>query len=201
MKKEIKDTLLNSLLDDPDNLPIEDGSLLVPEKSIDIKPFELEVKQQKSANKARRLVTTMLKLLSEDDVLEKSDYLKAKRRIDAMSLYQIFMSIEELEHVLQRLMDEIDNGNTNSRIFEVFGNLQRTKLDMIKEGSLFIMQMEDSVKRLTLEQKNKMPLTETSTTSAEKGFAFRGQKSLMQIIQQSNKPAENLNKNTDVDEA
>jgi hypothetical protein len=193
MKKEIKDTLLNSLLDDPYNLPIEDGSLLVPEKNIDIKPFELEEKQQKSASKARRLVTTMLKLLSEDDVLEKSDYLKAKRRIDAMSLYQIFMSIEQLEHVLQRLMDEIDNGNTNSRIFEVFGNLQRTKLDMIKEGSLFIMQMEDSVKRLTLEQKNKMPISEKG--AAEDGFKFRGAKGLMQIIQQSNKPVEDAKTN------
>lgn len=189
MKKEVKETLMNSLLDDIDNLPIEDGSVLQPETTIEIIPFNLDEKQQKCGMRAKRLITSMLKLLSDADVLEKSDYLKAKKRIDIMSLYQIFLSIEQLEHVIQRLVDEVDAGNTNSRIFEVFGNLQRTKLDMIKEGALFIMQMEDNVKRLTLEQKSKMNVVNAEPNKLG-SQPYRGQRALMQQVKGELTPIE-----------
>lgn len=203
MKKEVKDNYKKSLMEflDEDSLPIEDGSVIEPEKINDSVPFDLDEKKKKSANKARKLVTSMFKLLSEDMVIERSEYLQAKKRIDAMSLYQIFMSIEQLDHVIKTLVDSIDGGNQNSRIFEVFGNLQRTKLDMIKEGALIIMQMEDSVKRLTQDFKQKLyesgAVSETKETNST---AYRGAKDLMRQIKNNSQISETNKKDTETDE-
>jgi hypothetical protein len=187
MRKEVKDNLKKSLLDfGNDDLPIEDGSILEPEKLVEIVPFNLDEKQKSTTIRARKLVTSMLKLLSDSDVLERSEYLQAKKRLDSMSLYQFLMSIEQTEHIIKILIDTIDSGNTNSRLFEVFGNLQRTKMDLIKEVGMLINNIEESVKKTTLEFKEKLQTIQTNEVVDDNKKPFRGNKDLMRLIKLEN---------------
>lgn len=187
MRKEVKDNLKKSLLDiGNDDLPIEDGSILEPEKLVEIVPFNLNENQKKSTIRARKLVSSMLKLLSDSEVLEKSEYMQAKKRLDSMSLYQFLMSIEQTEHVIKILIDTIDSGNTNSRLFEVFGNLQRTKMDLIKEVGMLIVNIEESVKKTTSEFKEKLQVFQTTVEENSNKTPFRGNKDVMRLIKLEN---------------
>lgn len=187
MKKEVRDNLKKSLLDiGNDDLPIEDGSILEPEKLVEIVPFNLDENQKKSTIRARKLVSSMLKLLSDSEVLEKSEYMQAKKRLDSMSLYQFLMSIEQTEHVIKILIDTIDSGNTNSRLFEVFGNLQRTKMDLIKEVGMLIVNIEESVKKTTMEFKEKLQVFQQTVEENTSKTPFRGNKDVMRLIKLEN---------------
>ena len=189
-KEEIKNNLKSSLkgiLGD-DDLPIEDGSLLAKgEDDIDyIEPYDTTKNLTNAKNKAKKVIKSMLKLFMSQDLIERSEFIQAKTNLDIMSITQILVSLKQIEYSINIILRDIGFGQAAPRIFEVFGQLQKTKVELIREYNLMLNQFEESMKRYKSD-------IEFSLDSAGSGpfkmntkdeNVHRGNKNLMREIQE-----------------
>jgi hypothetical protein len=185
-KEEKRQTLKDSLsgiLDD-DNLPIENGDLLPPLDVGDegyIEPYNTSGNLTKAKVKATKVITSMLRLFVSDELLTKSDFIQAKMNLDVMSISQILVSLKQIEYAIDILLRDIGFGSQQPRVFEVFGQLQKTKIELIREYNLMLINFEESMKRHKqdlefLGEGSKKYNVETDNT-------HRGNRELMKSIQ------------------
>lgn len=106
-----------------------------------------EVKS-KANNSAKKLMNSLLKFYLSEDLIQKSEYVQLKAKIDMMTLANLINQMEIAEHAITTLMRTIDAGEFTPRMFEVLGGLQKTMLDIMKHQTLHMMAAEENMKKL-----------------------------------------------------
>ena len=76
----------------------------------------------KAKNKAEKVMNTLLKLYMSDGFINKSEYIQAKVNLDSMTLGKIMNQMEVSEAAIQVLMDNIQMGDVNPKLFDALGN-------------------------------------------------------------------------------
>jgi hypothetical protein len=96
------------------------------------------------------------------------------------------------EHAIIKLLEEIDNGNTHPRTFEVLSSLQRSKMEIVKHLAQFMVIMEQNYKNLKDDyrvKKSEEPTTlqegDDYTVDNSKPAQFRGTKGIIDVIRQA----------------
>ena len=106
-----------------------------------------EVKS-KANDSAKKLMNSLLKFYLSEDLIQKSEYVQLKAKIDMMTLANLINQMEIAEHAITTLMRTIDAGEFTPRMFEVLGGLQKTMLDIMKHQTLHMMAAEENMKKL-----------------------------------------------------
>jgi hypothetical protein len=143
---------------------------------------------EKSKNQAKKSIDTLLKFYLSIDIIEKEEYIKAKRELDIQSLSALIFNMEASQHAIISMLENIDNGEVHPRMFEVLGGLQKTLLDIVKAQTLFTISTEENIKKLgreidyysSIKSTSDMPEAEISPETLQ----VRGNKDLMRSIQQ-----------------
>jgi len=160
-EKDIKDELKNSLNDLVTNsLASEDSDFPAIDEANQIEPFDFSAVSAKSKNKAQKTVLSCLKLYFDEKLIDKNEFLQAKAAIATSTLTTLFKQLKMAEHMMEKLINDIDNGNMHSRTFEVASGVQHTIIDLLKNTQLHVISMNEDMKRM----KNEIPLSETEST-------------------------------------
>lgn len=106
----------------------------------------------KAKCKAEKVMNTLLKLYMSDGFISKSEYVQAKVNLDSMTLGKIMNQMEVSEAAIQVLMDNIQMGDVNPKLFDALGNLQRTFIDLVKTQTAYIENAEIEYKKIAQEK-------------------------------------------------
>lgn len=185
-RKKLEDSLESLLNDDDLDDSIDPHDDDRPQLTPNVQHDYLKMKGN-AAEKAKKTIGALMKFYLDADIIEQDEYVKARRRIDEMTLSSLMFQLETAEQALVTLLRTIDSGELAPRMFEVLGTLQKSMLDIIKSQTMYLVAAEESVKKLSrdieifTDRKNK----KLSGGDDKKDISNinRGTKSLMEEIQ------------------
>lgn len=181
--KETLDSIMSEESLDIDSLTTADLPKL---KSSEILDFT-EAKQT-TYHDAKSLLDNMVDFYLDKNLINENDHIKYKKSIDSMNLSSMLLQLKTAQHAIIKLLEEIDMGNAQPRIFEVLAQLQSQIMQMPKDYQNYVEKMEDSYKRLKLDMDQKvyngsMVIEgETTQRSNSNGIKVRGTKGLMENL-------------------
>ena len=183
-KKKIRSTLDDLIGHDlPDEVPgLNDGPQLTP-----VKDLSKETNNQalvRASTKAKNVMGSLLKFYLSEDIIEEQEYIKAKNQLDTYALSMLIRQMENSEHAITLLMDTINEGDVAPRMFEVLSDLQRTLLDIIKSQTMYMVAVEENVKKISRDLDVYHGKSSGVNPKDEK-VSTRGTKDLMRALQDS----------------
>jgi hypothetical protein len=137
-----------------------------------------------ASERAKKTITSLMKFYLTEDIIDKDEYIQAKKKIDEMTLSSLIFQLEAGERALVTLMRTIDSGELSPRMFEVLATLQKSMLDIIKSQTMYLMAAEEGAKKLSRDVEVYKGLKRNSVAiNAESSNVNMGTKALMQSIQ------------------
>ena len=143
-----------------------------------------------SSNKAKKTITSLMKFYLDKDIIEKDEYIQAKKKIDEMTMGSLIYQLQAGERALTTLLEAIEDGEVAPRMFEVLATLQKSMLDIIKSQTMYLMAAEEGAKRIARDieiykKRDDVREIEASTPSGRTSNdnVQRGTKDIMRMIQ------------------
>lgn len=125
-------------------------------------PLDFESMNNNFSKQAKDITNSMLQFYVDLGVIDKVDYLKQKQILDNTNIQNIFFQLKTIRMALEKIAEEINQGNTHPRLFEVFGQLQDKLTMVIKTQANYILFLEDTYKKMNQD------LTQQGTQSGSK---------------------------------
>lgn len=184
IRRELDDLIGDGALDvesDPSDLPIS-------AKPTDLAPLVNYTELKGTATKqAQKTITSLMKFYLDADIIEKDEYIQAKKQMDEMTMSSLIYQLQAGERALTTLLETIDSGELAPRMFEVLATLQKSMLDIIKSQTMYLMAAEESNKRIARDleiyqqRANQSAIEEAGGDAGNKNIQ-RGTKDLMAAI-------------------
>lgn len=193
VQENIKNTLDQILMDEGLDDDAFAPSDLPRMKTTDIMDFSTA--KSEVGTDARMLMGSIVDFYLKENLIEKSDYVLYKQKIDAMNISSMMLQLRTAQHAITKLLEEIDLGNANPRMFEVLAQLQSQIMQMPKDYQAYMNKMEESYVRLRTEgerkaysggvqveydSQNKSANLDSPTPQHTEGIKVRGTKGLME---------------------
>lgn len=190
IQEQIKASLDSILSDEELGIETVTPDQLPRLKTTDVMDFKTET--QTTGTEARSLLTSMVNYYLDQNFIEQSDYVNYKMKIDSMNVSSMMLQLKTAQHAITKLLEEIDYGNANPRMFEVLAQLQSQIMQMPKDYQNYLEKMEEGYKKLNTDKEKKefsSPIqitdengivTENSNLTESGGIKVRGTKGLME---------------------
>jgi len=185
IRQELDDLIGDGVMDvesDPQDLPIQ-------ARPTDLAPQVNYTELKSSATKkAQKTITSLMKFYLDADIIEKDEYIAAKKQMDEMTMSSLIYQLQAGEKALTTLLETIDSGELAPRMFEVLATLQKSMLDIIKSQTMYLMAAEEGTKRIARDieiYKQREDTREIEGAGGDTGNKNiqRGTKDLMAAIQ------------------
>lgn len=155
VEEKIKESL-DSILQD-ENL---DFDAVTPDELPRLKTTELmnfSEATQTTGTDAKGVLDSIVKFYLDQNFIDQTDYIEYKKKIDSMNIASMMLQLKTAQHAITKLLEEIDLGNANPRMFEVLAQLQSQIMQMPKDYQTYVQKMEDGYKAIAtqLEDKSK----------------------------------------------
>ena len=187
MKAENKDIIRDSIAD-----LLTDSGIDVANDDIDAQTLTFQrtpspvsrgemVTLEQSRQKATRVMETLLRVYLSDNFISKSEYIQAKVNLDSMTLGNIMNQMEVSQRAINVLMENIELGDVNPKLFDALGKLQGTFIDLVRTQTNYIVNVGNEYEKLAKDQ----VIDTTSVSTAKEissGFKSSNQKDLMRLI-------------------
>jgi len=185
IRQELDDLIGDGVMDvesDPKDLPIQ-------ARPTDLAPIVNYTELKAGATKkAQKTITSLMKFYLDADIIEKDEYIQAKKKMDEMTMSSLIYQLQAGERALTTLLETIDSGELAPRMFEVLATLQKSMLDIIKSQTMYLMAAEEGTKRIARDieiyqqRQNQAEIEGAGGDSGNKNIQ-RGTKDLMAAIQ------------------
>ena len=182
---------LDDLIGDTGMLDVESDPVDLPMKQprTDLAPrISYEELKSNATKKAQKTITALMKFYLDADIIEKDEYIAAKKKMDEMTMSSLIYQLNAGERALTTLLQTIDDGELAPRMFEVLATLQKSMLDIIKSQTMYLMAAEEGTKRIARDleiyqqRANNSEIESSGGDSSNKNIQ-RGTKDLMAAIQ------------------
>jgi len=197
---------LDNLIGDDEDLGVEqdpqDTGLMRQPTSLP--PANYKDIKDKSTEKAKRTINSLMKFYLDADIIEKDEYIQAKKKMDEMTMSSLIYQLQAGERALTTLLETIESGELAPRMFEVLATLQKSMLDIIKSQTMYLMAAEESTKRIARDieiykkRDDTREIEESGGDTGNKNIQ-RGTKDLMAAIQAGIKSGTTEDEITDVE--
>lgn len=185
IKSELED-LLSSYSGHP-NEPHED---IVDEQLHEIQqapPIDFAEMNRNFENQAKSITDSLFKFYVDLGVIDRHEYFKHKQALDNANISNIFFQLNTIKMAIEKIAEEINQGNTHPRLFEVFGQLQDKLSAVVKTQANYLLFLEDTYKKAKQEVELKESGGETaqlgaSTSKSGEYFVTAGTKNLVKAI-------------------
>lgn len=104
---------------------------------------------------AQALLDSISKFYVDPDVYGNTSHIDLKKKIDATNLSAMMFQLKSAQHAIIKLLEEIDLGNVQPRLFEVLAQLQSQIMQMPKDLQQYLDKMEGSYKKTKMEVEEK----------------------------------------------
>lgn len=108
----------------------------------------------KAHNKAKDTVEAILHFYFEEELIEEDQYIKFKKATSEQTISQLMFLMKTSQEVLIKLMQNIDAGDMQPRMFEVLSTLQKSHLEIIQNYSMSLVATEEEVRRMQMEHES-----------------------------------------------
>jgi len=185
IRQELDDLIGEAETLDVEQDPPEAG--LVKQQS-SLPPVNYRDIKEKSTKKAKKTITSLMKFYLDADIIEKDEYIAAKKKMDEMTMSSLIYQLQAGERALTTLLETIESGELAPRMFEVLATLQKSMLDIIKSQTMYLMAAEESTKRIARDieiykkRDDTREIEESGGDSNDRNIQ-RGTKDLMAAIQ------------------
>lgn len=183
-KKEIlRDSIADLLMDNDINLndDIDSQTLNFNKVPSTVSKYDMMTLEQ-SRMKAKNVMESLLKVYLSDNYITKSEYIQAKVNLDAMTLGNIINQMEISQRAIQILIDNIEIGDVNPKLFDALGKLQGTFIDLVKAQTTYIMNASDEYEKIALDKDTVVDTTTSTAKEISSGLRSNSQKDLMRLI-------------------
>lgn len=122
-------------------------------------PLDFVEMNSQFEKQAKAITNSMLKFYVDLGVIEKHEYLKQKQILDNTNIQNIMFQLKTIRMAIEKIAEEINQGNTHPRLFEVFGQLQDKLTTVVKTQANYVLFLEDTYKKMhsDIEQKATSP--------------------------------------------
>lgn len=147
-QKEIEERKqLESMIEDaPDSLELisEDAISAIKKKKelrldYDLIKSEIDIESD-------QIVFTSAEFYFEKSEIKSEPYLMQKINVFKLTVSNLLFQMKTAEHAIVKLLEKIDDGAGVDRTFEVLAALQKSKMEIVKHLSAFMVVMENSLK-------------------------------------------------------
>ena len=182
-KNIIRDSIADLLSDNDVNLidDIDSQTLTFNKVPSTVSKSEMITLEQ-SRSKAKGVMEALLKVYLSDNFISKSEYAQAKVNLDAMTLGNIMNQMEISQRAINILMDNIEIGDINPKLFDALGKLQGTFIDLVRTQTTYIMNASDEYEKLALDKDTVADASPSTAKEISTGFKSSSQKDLMRLI-------------------
>ena len=182
-KDIIRDSIADLLTDNDVNLidDIDSQTLTFNKVPSTVSKSEMITLEQ-SRSKAKGVMEALLKVYLSDNFISKSEYAQAKVNLDAMTLGNIMNQMEISQRAINILMDNIEIGDINPKLFDALGKLQGTFIDLVRTQTTYIMNASDEYEKLALDKDTVVDASPSTAKEISTGFISSSQKDLMRLI-------------------
>lgn len=182
-KDIIRDSIADLLSDNDVNLidDIDSQTLTFNKVPSTVSKSEMITLEQ-SRSKAKGVMEALLKVYLSDNFISKSEYAQAKVNLDAMTLGNIMNQMEISQRAINILMDNIEIGDINPKLFDALGKLQGTFIDLVRTQTTYIMNASDEYEKLALDKDTIADASPSTAKEISTGFKSSSQKDLMRLI-------------------
>jgi len=182
-KDIIRDSIADLLSDNDINLvdDIDSQTLTFSRTPSTISKCDIVTLEQ-SRKKAKNVMDSLLKVYLSEDFISKSEYVQAKVNLDSMTLGNIMNQMEISQRAINVLMDNIELGDINPKLFDVLGKLQGTFIDLVRTQTTYIMNASDEYEKLALDKDSVIDVSTSTAKEISGGFKSSSQKDLMRLI-------------------
>lgn len=186
IKSELED-LLSSYSGNP-NAPHED---IVDEQLHEIQqapPIDFAELNSKFEAQAKSITDSLFKFYVDLGVIDRHEYFKHKQALDNANISNIFFQLNTIKMAIEKIAEEINQGNTHPRLFEVFGQLQDKLSAVVKTQANYLLFLEDTYKKakqeVDLKEGGGQTQGQLGTGQARTGeyFVTAGTKNLVKAI-------------------
>jgi hypothetical protein len=146
VQEQIKASLDSILLDESLDIDSIHPDELPRLKTTDVMNFK-EVTQSTGTD-AKSLMNSIVKFYLDENLIDQTDYITYKQKIDSMNISSMMLQLKTAQHAITKLLEEIDLGMANPRMFEVLAQLQSQIMQMPKDYQNYMEKMEESYKRI-----------------------------------------------------
>jgi len=153
-----------------------------------IAPLDYEVVKTEADKKASDIVEAVILLYLTQEFVAEHDYVYQKMEVDKLTVSNILFQMKTAEHAIKKLLEEIDGGTVQARMFEVLASLQKSKMEIVKHLTSFMVIMENNYKNLNYDWNHNVEKQEALAEHVieeqnEYTTKYRGTKSLMTMVQ------------------
>ena len=182
-KDIIRDSIADLLADNDVNLidDIDSQTLTFNKVPSTVSKSEMITLEQ-SRSKAKGVMEALLKVYLSDNFISKSEYAQAKVNLDAMTLGNIMNQMEISQRAINILMDNIEIGDINPKLFDALGKLQGTFIDLVRTQTTYIMNASDEYEKIALDKDTVVDASPSTAKEISTGFKANSQKDLMRLI-------------------
>ena len=182
-KDIIRDSIADLLADNDVNLldDIDSQTLTFNKVPSTVSKSEMITLEQ-SRSKAKGVMEALLKVYLSDNFISKSEYAQAKVNLDAMTLGNIMNQMEISQRAINILMDNIEIGDINPKLFDALGKLQGTFIDLVRTQTTYIMNASDEYEKLALDKDTIADASPSTAKEISTAFKSSSQKDLMRLI-------------------
>jgi len=153
VQEQIKASLDSILLDEMLDIESVRPHELPRMKTTDVMNFT-EVTQSTGTD-AKSLMDSIVKFYLDENLIDQTSYVDYKKKIDSMNISSMMLQLKTAQHAITKLLEEIDLGMANPRMFEVLAQLQSQIMQMPKDYQNYMEKMEESYKRIGKEMESK----------------------------------------------
>ena len=191
VQEQIKASLDSILLDEGLDIDAVKPDELPRLKTTDVMNFKEQT--QTTGTEARQLLDSLVKFYLDENLIDQSDFVDYKKKIDSMNLASMMLQLKTAQHAITKLLEEIDLGNANPRMFEVLAQLQSQIMQMPKDYQNYVEKMEQSYRgmkkelevktssgSIQLESSSENPNSFIRPQGSDSGIKVRGTKGLME---------------------
>jgi hypothetical protein len=153
-------------------------------------PIDFAEMNAKFESQAKSITDSLFKFYVDLGVIDRHEYFKHKQALDNANISNIFFQLNTIKMAIEKIAEEINQGNTHPRLFEVFGQLQDKLSAVVKTQANYLLFLEDTYKKAKHEVELKEGGTQGNGTAqlgngrAQSGeyFVTAGTKNLVKAI-------------------
>ena len=187
-KEIIRDSIADLLNDTGVNLndDIDESTLTFNKVPSTVSSYDMMTLEQ-SRSKAKKVMESLLKVYLSENFISRSEYAQAKVSLDAMTLGNIINQMEISQRAIQILMDNIEIGDVNPKLFDALGKLQGTFIDLVRAQTNYIMNASSEYEKIALDKDSAVDAAAPSTAKEISSGYVRSnsQKDLMRLIRKA----------------
>jgi hypothetical protein len=128
---------------------------------------------------ARIMITNAIAFIIPEDMIENNEYLKNKLEVDVISLASMIYQLRTNEAMQKALIDQLNLGMVNARMFEVFSGMSKTIGELNKQLIQTVEAIKQTYKTFKDDVKEKRTEALGPSTSSTTGMLTAGDGSVV----------------------